>query len=162
MRTSHRLDLVVVPSRGHQESLQALWRRLRDARVVRTDGSPDEAAERWVEGSFRRMSLDLPGATTLYGNRQGGFRVLCPQTDAIITGAFSKALTAARAGASWALDCPACGTRHLLDDVVGRPPFAIGDAALVTADAGAAALSAQGRAWIEETLGAARVVLRRG
>lgn len=108
------------------------------------------------------MRIDDPGEVTVYGNRQGGFRVHCPQTDQIVTEVFARGVSHARAGGPWTVVCPACGREHLLAELVGRPPFALGRAALVTSDVAHASLTEHAKEWMSDTAGNAKVILRRG
>lgn len=165
MRPSHRLDLLLVPSLDHpqpERALQRMWTNLVERGVVDPDGGAGVHEGRWVGGGFRRMRLDTPGSLTVYGNRQGGFRAYCPVTPTNVTHAFVERVTEARNGSSWTLPCPACGAEHRLDELVGRPPFAIGRAALITSDVESASLTPEASDWVKEWDVSHTVVLTRG
>ena len=165
MRPSHRLDLLLVPALTGPEARAAADRlhgRLHAEGVVLAGGAPGPHAAHWVAGGFRRWWIDDPGQAVLYANRQGGFSARCPEGGAVVTEAFSQALSAHRAGGPASMPCPACGATHPLTAVEGRPPFAFGTLAVVTSDAGSTRLAPEALAWVAELLGEARTVLRRG
>lgn len=130
--------------------------------VVGPDRGPGPHHTRWAAAGFARLWVDDPGQIVLFANRQGGFSVHCPATGSVVTAAFSEAWRAHRAGAPSELSCGACGQRHALAQLRGRPPFALGSVALVTSDVGAATLHPEARARVEAVVGPVQVVLRRG
>ncbi|HHO51559.1 MAG TPA: hypothetical protein ENK18_11965 [Deltaproteobacteria bacterium] len=130
--------------------------------VLAPEHGPGLHPQRWVSGGFARLWIDAPGRPVLFANRQGGFSVHCPETGGLITGAFSEAWSARRSSTGPGLGCPACGRRHTLTEVVGRPPLAVGAVALVTSDAGAASLRPGIIERVEAACGPVQVVLRRG
>ncbi|MEQ1508607.1 MAG: hypothetical protein ABMB14_40620 [Myxococcota bacterium] len=164
MRASHRLDLVAVPADADRDAVHGhrLLDRLRaDGVLDPTDGA-GPAAERWVVGGFARIRVDDPGIVVLYANRQGGFRVRCPQTGEPVIRAFEAAVTAWRSGEPRQLACPSCGRFHALDALDAEPPIAFGAWAVVTADAGSATLTPEAQGWLDEAVGATRVISVRG
>lgn len=137
-------------------------RRLIEAQVVDERGAPGPSADRWVDGGFARLRVDDPGRTTLYANRQGGFRVQCPVDGSNIADSFARQVTAWRSGGPRALTCPACGAAHALEEVAAQPPLAFADLAVVTADADAPTPTPWAMALATRSLGPVRLVRTRG
>ncbi|MEO0605826.1 MAG: hypothetical protein AAF211_30620 [Myxococcota bacterium] len=141
MRPSHRLDVLAVPlgaDHAPVEALRQLLAELREDGVIDVRGGPGPASRRWMPEGFRGLRLDMPERITLYGNRQGGFRVYCPVENEPITAAFSYAYSEARRQARpdlETLNCPVCGGVHALGELPGRPPFHFARLALQTIDA---------------------------
>lgn len=141
MRPSHRLDVLAVPpSADHSpvDALRQLLTELRDEGVIDGRGGPGPESARWMPEGFRGLRLDAPDRITLYGNRQGGFRVYCPVEEGPVTAAFSYAYSEARRHPRPDLatfDCPLCGAAHALGELPGRPPFHFARLALQTIDA---------------------------
>jgi hypothetical protein len=167
VRPTSRLDLLLVPRDPSvpAERARRLLESLQAEGVVDPAGAPGPAADRWIPGGFARLWLDDPGVIGFWANRQGGFTVRCPATDAPLVEAFSRALAAWRAGVPGQppeVACASCGSAHPADALVFRPEAAFGPWALVTGHAQAAELSEEGRARAEVALGSCAVVLRRG
>lgn len=165
MRPTHRLDLLLVPAPSERDAiadLRSVWSLLADRNVIDRTGAPGPRASWWVSGGFRRIRIDEPGHVTLYSNRQGGFSAHCPVDGAVITAGFVAAVTEARVTGDWSISCPGCGGRHALSDIVGRPRFALGRSALVTAASEQASLTSDAHRWATEQLGRIEVVVRRG
>jgi hypothetical protein len=161
-RPTHRLDLLLVPALERPIEHGEVWLSAQVASgVCKANGSPGPAAEALVPGGFARLYLDRPTQPTLYANRLGGFRVRCPAAGTPIVEAFSRAVGAWRRGGPLALDCPACGGRHLLDEVDIQPPAAFGPWAVVASDVQGGSFGAEGLAAAREALGPIRVVARR-
>lgn len=165
MRTSPRLELVLVPSDPEAAPI-APARALLEAWISRGVLMPDggagpRAAELLPEG-FSRVRLDLPDGVGFYANRQGGFRVACPEGGANLVAAFVHATGAWRAGGPRTLSCPACGHTHPLEALDFRPPAAFGRLAIVIADVGSATLPVAARAEVERALGPFATIGRRG
>jgi len=165
MRPSHRLDLLIVPADPIAQPIgpaTALIARLQQDGVIVDGDRPGPEAERWVSGGFARLHLDIPDTPQLYANRQGGFRVTCPETGDPIADAFRHSVQRWRTGGARALQCPSCGTRHALEAVQAAPPLAFGALALVTADAASANPTPWAHAQADLALGPSRLVRRRG
>jgi len=161
---SHRLDLLVVPADPEAEIERAAFERLLESWEatgwIEGDG-PGPAVGELLPGGFARVWRDDPGRVVLYANQQGGFRVQCPDTEAIISPAFGAALVAWKHGEQRVLDCPGCGEPHALEDCELRPHGAFGRGAVVFADAASTLLSSNARAALAEALGPVDVVIRR-
>ena len=168
---SHRLDLLVLPpsldqGRAALEPLLRAWEAL--------PGGP-------VEGGCIALAVEpAPGSAPppaeplrFVANRQGGFRVRCPDTGANVVPRFNAAVTAwrdaqARAPdatdhrALRALDCP-CGRRHDLVALDYHPPAGFARAWIVLREVADPALRPEAQALAERLLGGAPSVLyRRG
>ncbi|MBX2801604.1 MAG: hypothetical protein KTR31_28260 [Myxococcales bacterium] len=165
MRPSHRLDVYLVPTdpdAAPRRSAQAYLQQLEARGILTNDGGPGPHAGRWMPEGFARLRLDLPDAPTLYANRQGGFRVRCPDRGDVVTADFARALSEWRSGGPRQFACSACGQDHPLEAADGRPAFAIGSLALVAADAGATSPTPEALAEVQQALGPVRMVLSRG
>jgi hypothetical protein len=162
---SRRLDLLIVPLPPDRADALDAARALFDAWVaagaIAADGEPGARAEALIEGGFGRARVDHPPGPALYGNRVGGFRATCPACGENVVPALNAAVAAWRAGGAPALECGACGRISPLEAVHTAPPAAPGRAALVLADASAAALSDEALAAVAEVIGAHRVVAAR-
>ncbi len=162
---THRIDLLVVPAVPDEHPIKrfdAAQSVLTARLVTAARGAPGDCAGLWIRGGFSRWRLDDPGRVTLYANRQGGFRVRCPVQGASVVPAFSKAVTAWRAGGAREMRCSGCGSRHPLEALDFAPPAAFARLALVFSNAEDGALTDQGARWCAELLGPHRVVVRRG
>lgn len=159
MRPSHRLDVLAVPAFADVAPVDGLRRfvsELLNEGVIDARGRPGPLFARWMPEGFRGLRLDLPDRVTLYGNRQGGFRVHCPVDDAIVTEAFSRAYSQVRSTRRPDLGtfvCPSCGATHRLDEMVGKPPFRFARTALQTIDAEALHPTAAMIERLERTVG---------
>jgi hypothetical protein len=158
-RPSPYLDLFLVPADlAALPDHDALTARL--AEVGAAEGrSAGPRAGSMVVGGYRGVRADRPPHPTLYANRQGGFRVVCPDTEVSVVPAFVAALQAWREGGVAVLEpCPSCGGSHPFEALITRPPAAIGAGAVVLVDAGSAELTDAGTAAFREILGEFRVV----
>lgn len=158
-RPSSRLDLAVVPSRERAVTqcrlLLAHWTA---SGVCDERGAPGLRAESVVHGGFARIRLDLPLGPVLYANQQGGFRVACPSCQTSVVPNFASALRRVRQGHDTPLSCGHCGIATRVDDLVYSPPAAVGEAALVIADAGHGTLTDEALADIRAHIEAAKVI----
>jgi hypothetical protein len=168
VRTTHRLDLLLLPEHIDQDVDPVAFAFIADGWIGggllahRPGGlGPGPAANALLPGGFAALRLDRPGATTLYANEQGGFRAPCPRCGAPLAGPLSAAVEAWRRGGPRALTCPRCGWAGDLSAIQGQPPFGIARAAVIFADVGGVELSSLGQEALAALLGAARVVLRR-
>lgn len=178
---SHRLDLLVLPpslelGRAALEPLRRAWEAL--------PGGPVEGgcAAVAIEPALGAVAADEPGAgrsggavgeragqpagepLRFVGNRQGGFRVRCPDTGVNLVPRFNAAVMAWRdhVGDSRALDCP-CGRRHDLASLDYQPPAGFARAWIVLRDVASAELRPEAAALVRALLGGeGRVVFRRG
>ena len=156
---SHRLDLLVVPTDPHQTIDEAQTARLFADWGLDAMGRSGNM-ERLIEGGCKRVWLDRPGRLWLYGNQLGGFRVACPDTNALISSEFGRAHRAWKAGAARMLACT-CGADHALEDCVFSPPAAFSTWAIVFADIEGISLTPLVESSIQATIGPYRVVTRR-
>lgn len=167
MPASHRLDLLLVPvdPRRDVDDGRALLEDLVADGTIARDGAAGPRAGTWCPGGFARVILDrppvAPDGLAFHGNLQGGFRASCPSTGRPIAPAFAGALARWRAGGERTVACPACSATHALEELEYAPPAAFGPWAVVTADAGAAALAPEGLARAERWIGRFALVLRR-
>ena len=147
-RASHRLDLALVAP----PEVSDLARLVAD--MVAAGALPPEGAGR--DGVFFGWRVEI-GATKLYANRLGGFRVRCPSCGGNLVPAFSR-VWRDHPDPSTAVDCPTCGARPPLRELAFAPPAAFGSAALVLVDVAEPAVAAPiVAAW--SLLGAAPTVI---
>lgn len=158
-RPSPHLDVFLVPSELRDLPVQSeLVEALERLGVAAGRGAGPRSAE-VLEGGYRSVRVDRPPAPTLYANRQGGFRVQCPESGESVVPAFGRALTAWREGADPTLrSCPACGRDHAFDALVTSPPAAVGAGAVVLVGAGSVRLGEQSRDELRAVLGDFHVV----
>lgn len=168
MRPTHRLDILLVPAdplRPPEDGLRLLEDLVADG-TIEPGGARGASGQGWCAGGFARVVLDrpepAPDGLAFHANRQGGFRVACPTAGASIVPAFGEAFARWRAGGPRTVRCPACRASHRLEDLAYAPSAAFGPWAVVTTDAGDAALSTAASATAERRIGRFTVVLRRG
>lgn len=81
-------------------------------------------------GSFQKLSVVSSDTPMLFANNQGGYRVLCPNNDKIVTVDFTKGVAKWRALQNTPKDnivyCSGCDNGHRLVDFNGKPEFAFG------------------------------------
>lgn len=169
MRTSHRLDLMVLPAGPDRRPDPAAFARLIDVwqaigalRVEpgRLRGGPEAAVV--LPGGFAGLRLDLPALPALYANEQGGFRVPCPGCGAPLAREFSAAIAAWRRGGPRRLVCPSCARGQDLAAAEAAPPVGIALGAVIFMDVGGEALAPAAHSALEAVLGPApRALLRR-
>jgi hypothetical protein len=161
---SSRLDLALVPAVVDrplpEEGIQALLAAWRSRGIL--DGlAAGEGASGLVAGGFERVRIESFPHVQLWSNRQGGFRATCRSCHETVTGAFSAAVTAWRAGGERQMTCPRCGTVQPLEHALLEPPGAFATWALVIGGAADGEVTAAAQLEIEEQLGAMRFVWRR-
>lgn len=161
---SSRLDLAFVPAVVErplpEEAIQALLEAWRSRGIL--DGlSAGESASGLVAGGFEGVRIESFPHVQLWSNRQGGFRATCRSCQGNVTGVFSAAVTAWRAGGERQFTCPQCGTVQPLEHALLEPPGAFAMWALVIGGAGDSEITAAAQLEIEEQLGAMRLVWRR-
>ena len=130
-RPGHHLDLFLVPRDGRPVPADTLH----DVFTAQgwADGrTPGPHADTLVRGGFSGVRVDQPRERTLYANKQGGFRVACPDTSKNLVPSFQAAYSAWRAGSGpESLRCPHCGAVHTLGELHYAPTAAIGQGAVV-------------------------------
>ena len=119
------------------------------------------AAGGLVTGGHGSMVLEGDGPVRFLANRQGGFRVTCPDTGTNVVGAFVPALTGWRAGGPRGMRCP-CGGVHDLAALVFAPEAGFARAWITISDVASADLAPRAAQVAKDLLGEVRVVLRRG
>ena len=154
-RPTHRLNLYLVPQGGTADP-EALLSALADWGVL-AGMKPGPRAEEFVDGGFALLRVDRPGRELLYGNRQGGFRVRCPDCGANLVAAFSEA----RAKDA-EVTCDACGGTRDHRALTFLPDVAFGELAVELRDVGAPSLTAHGEQVVRRHLGAFSTIGSRG
>lgn len=119
-------------------------------------GAGDLVADGHSPARLRRSATPV-----FLANRQGGFRVFCPETGDNLVPTFVPALGAWRAGGPRRLTC-ACGATHDLAALCYRPEAGFARVWIEIPDVGAAELSPAADRLAKELLGEVRIVLRRG
>lgn len=161
-RPTHRLNLYLVPadpeSSPSREDCKAALTSL-SALGVLSGRRPGPNASQLVEGGFALLRLDEHGERTLYGNRQGGFHVLCPRHKKSVAREFSAAVGAWQRGGHRTLRCPVCNDLHGLEGLRFRPPAALARFAIELRDVQSPVLTADGRAWLKPLLGRGFLVI---
>ena len=154
-RPTHRLNLYLVPQ-GSTADPESLLSALVEWGVL--EGmKPGPQATEFVEGGFALLRVDRPGRELVYGNRQGGFRVRCPDCDANMVAAFG----AARANDA-EVTCDACGATRDHRALNFLPDVAFGELAVELRDVGAAVLTPQGEEVVRRHLGLFAIIGSRG
>lgn len=156
---SRRLDLQLVPLGADASSrVQRAFDDLIAREVIGADGWAGPRAAWLVERRFVRVRSDLGEAPRLWANQQGGFRATCPGCGESVIRQLHRVVSGR---ASEPIACERCGRHSAIDEVDFRPSAAWGPSALVLHDVGTAGLSAEGRTWADDVLGAHKPVLRR-
>jgi hypothetical protein len=161
-RPVHRLNLYLVPDEPERSIDEAALAAALAA--LRGEGAlegwrPGPRREALVEGGFALLRVDRPPGPALYGNRQGGYRALCPSCGANLVPAVLPALLAWRAGGDRSLRCAVCGEDTRLESVDYRPIAAPGRFALELRDVGTPRLAADARPALARALGGGFVVV---
>jgi len=161
-RPSHRLNLYLVPSDPERTLDPASVEQ--GLSLLRADGvldgmRPGPRAAALIEGGFALVRLDAPTQPTLYGNRQGGYRVRCPACGGSAVTPALDALKAWRLGGARAATCPACGAATALEALDYAPFAAPGRFALELRDVGGASVAPDATRSLEVALGGAFVVV---
>ncbi|MCP4803954.1 MAG: hypothetical protein GY913_09025 [Proteobacteria bacterium] len=159
LKPSRRLNVLLVPEDPDRMAPDGLMDALGEL-GLHTRGGPGPRADELLPGGFKLLRVDHPGRAYLYGNRQGGFHALCPQTGANIVPLLGRAITAWQHGGARTLDC-SCGDQHDLNGLDYRPPAAIGRFAIEARDVAGLSLG-PARAEIEALVGPVVVVGSRG
>ncbi len=159
VKVSSRLDLCVLPeSPDIQPADDGLFLRGIEAGWWTAAGGA--GSQPIVPGGFLRLRRERWGASVLYANGQGGFRVRCPKTSVPAVSAFTKALPLFRAGGPRHLLCD-CGELHDLNALQFFPAAGFARLAWCFDAVGAAELSAEVQAAFSECFGGHRLVFRR-
>jgi len=112
-------------------------------------------------GGYVRLRMETFEKPILYANHQGGYRVCCPNCSANVAREFSRAVEDWRKGGKRKMNCGACHSSFLLEEAIGKPPFAFSRAAIILSDVHHASL---GEEWIsrcDSLLKEYRIVYRR-
>ena len=164
---SHRLSLLLLPA--HPDAAASAIRLLDRLRAEGFVSGTGPGSRPLVDGGFVRAGVEsgLDGAGPRFvANRQGGFAVRCPLTDASVVSLFNGALEAWRAGAERTLDC-SCGSVHDLAALRFLPEAGFARAWVFLLDVASAELTPDGARFAAlelggPDLGGLRVVGRRG
>lgn len=156
---SQRLDLLVLPRSIEQPLPAAAEAQLLERWNVDSRGY-SKHIDLLIEGGCARIWVDRPGRIMLYANQTGGFRVRCPQTQAIISSEFGRAHRDWKAGGPRTLPC-VCGQVHPLEACTFNPSAAFATWAIVFAAAGGVALSERAERDLIQCIGPFQAVLRR-
>ena len=131
-RPSHIVDIHLVPPRDHgPDAVHALIAAWTDQGYLSDERGPGPLE--LVRGGFARVRADDPGATVLYANGQGGFRVSCPRCSRPLVDVFAP---------TGITTCPGCGLAADAEGLVTNPPVALGTASLVLIDVADGAIQA--------------------
>lgn len=127
-RASHRLNLLLVPADPERrpDPLLAgqLFAALRAEAVTDAWDRPGPRAEALHAGGFALFRADFPPEPVIYGNRQGGYRAVCPACGASVVAAVLQALKRWRASGDMGLRCERCGVPCSLSTVIYQPDAA--------------------------------------
>jgi hypothetical protein len=129
--------------------------------VCLDSGAPGPAANTWIAGGFARIRVDVPLTPTLYANQQGGFRVFCPSCTDNVVPVFAPVLAAFRVSGVARLTCPHCTVSTPIAELTFTPSAAVGQAALVIADAADGQLQDGVLQDLEERFGPVAIVAAR-
>ncbi|MGK0344835.1 MAG: hypothetical protein ACI855_000899 [Myxococcota bacterium] len=161
-RPSSRLDLMLVPPmEGAVTVARALFAQSVEAGICLDSGAPGPAANTWIAGGFARIRVDVPLTPTLYANQQGGFRVFCPSCTDNVVPVFAPVLAAFRVSGVARLTCPHCTVSTPIAELTFTPSAAVGQAALVIADAADGQLQDGVLQDLEERFGPVAIVAAR-
>jgi len=161
-RPSHRLNLYLVPAEPERlpddGALEAGLEQLREVGML--EGMhPGARAEALVIGGFALLRVDRPSQPTLYGNRQGGYRVRCPGCGTSIIFPALAALQSWRGGGDRSVVCPDCGVASALEALDYAPFAAPGRFALELRDVGGPSVGPSAIPLLEVALGGPFVVV---
>jgi hypothetical protein len=165
---SDHLNIFLVPSEPDffpsEQALDSFYSRLRRERLADVLGDVIGTGERLTEGGASHIRLDIPKEAVVWSNKQGGFRVSCPDCAEPLVREFGDGLNAWRSGkSSRMVECNACGACTPLEGLRFRPHAALGRVAIAIRNVGGCTLTPLCREIAENLLGEGfSVVMSRG
>jgi hypothetical protein len=160
---SHRLGLLLAPPSGAGSTLaDATWAARAKAALAEAGLLGVSGASSPVDGGCAAVRAEAYDRERFVANRQGGFRVTCPDGGGSVVPLFNRAIMAWRDGLGPRRMACSCGAEHDLADLRYAPPAAFTRSALVLEDVGGAAPTEAATRCIEAAVGPFVVVWRRG
>ena len=116
-------------------------------------------------GLFQKLSVVHSVKSILFANNQGGYRVLCPNNDKIVTVDFTNGVAKWRALENTPQDnivhCSGCDNEHRLVDFIGKPEFAFGRCAFHFTDIQYSVINEMILDEVDKNIGRGKLVLKR-
>lgn len=123
-----------------EQAMRRSWSEWTAQGFITPKGRAGPKAEHWVDGGFVLARVDRPLGPAVYGNRVGGFQVLCSACEGAIAQAWGGAVEGLKATGHWTLDCPICGAPQAPNQSLTRPPAALARFAVELRDVGSSVL----------------------
>lgn len=164
-----QLDIIIVSSSKSGvipfeklHMLQAKWERLG---ITNQNRVTPYGLEYLGLRNVDLIRIEHPEKHRLYANHQGGYRVYCPECNALCTSEFVASIVRWRRGDSSPdlvhVACPDCTQTSSLSKMVGRPNFAFAKGVVILGGVNSTEINPDAIVDIQEELGPITFVYRR-